>query len=484
MQTITIPRAIYRHFASDASARLDGKGDGTPCGGGWISKRKKCSKKGAQKLAASLKAGDKGAIARVQAGKKKAAERSKLKREVAEDAPLRSAKVIGGKTASKQALDQFDNPSHEIAGAAGTGKSSKQVALDRAKSLGLPEDFYEVSSSRRVTVDKTLGFDKESYGLASKYKHKDWDANEKSLKSARESRDWGIVTDLKQRREDMMRVSTAKARGESPEKPFERLIEASKNDLERANALPSGGNSGKRYQQQEASSNIKRAESAISSLKKNGTLPWEKQPTVKDPVKKSRTARKSQLTREMNKTLRAPDPKKFDREKLNTFVGAVSGRGSGNAAAILGGSSGPSSVKGYLKQSLEKNKGKFQKGEIKIKGSEKDLTVSGEIIGDLAVIKGSDIAKGQKGYSLTHIPSGMAVANVQRAKDAKAAAAGLQESGIDWGGNPNKFSKDILFQLGQFSRTVSDKKFRVDSFAASDSLPTIRIPRRLYNRQP
>lgn len=85
MQTITIPRAIYRHFASDATAHLDGKGDGKPCGGGWISKRKKCSQKGAQKLAASLKAGDKGAIARVQSGKKKAADRQVLKRAVIAD---------------------------------------------------------------------------------------------------------------------------------------------------------------------------------------------------------------------------------------------------------------------------------------------------------------------------------------------------------------------------------------------------------------
>ena len=65
--------------------RSDGKGDGTPCGGGWISKRKKCSKKGAQKLAASLKAGDKGAIARVQAGKKKAGDRQSLGRAVIAD---------------------------------------------------------------------------------------------------------------------------------------------------------------------------------------------------------------------------------------------------------------------------------------------------------------------------------------------------------------------------------------------------------------
>jgi len=75
--------------------RSDGKGDGTPCGGGWISKRKKCSKKGAQKLAASLKAGDKGAIARVQAGKKKARDRQSLGRAVIADKGKKARDIPG-----------------------------------------------------------------------------------------------------------------------------------------------------------------------------------------------------------------------------------------------------------------------------------------------------------------------------------------------------------------------------------------------------
>ena len=65
--------------------RQDGKGDGKPCGDGWISKRKKCSKKSLKRLTAALKAGDKGAIARVRSGKKKASDRAKLKRAVEAD---------------------------------------------------------------------------------------------------------------------------------------------------------------------------------------------------------------------------------------------------------------------------------------------------------------------------------------------------------------------------------------------------------------
>ena len=134
MQTITIPRVIYRHFASATSARLDGKGDGTPCGGGWISKRKKGSKKGAQKLAASLKAGDKGAIARVQAGKKKAGDRQSLSRAVIADKGKKARDIpvpppaqtkAKRKPKAKAAPKTYSGAAHPKTWKAGDGGSDK-----------------------------------------------------------------------------------------------------------------------------------------------------------------------------------------------------------------------------------------------------------------------------------------------------------------------------------------------------------------------
>ena len=83
--------------------RADSKGDGVPCGSGWISKRKKCSQKGAEQLKAALKAGDKGALARVASTRKKVADRNKLKREVAADRGKKAMDVKGSKKADKPA---------------------------------------------------------------------------------------------------------------------------------------------------------------------------------------------------------------------------------------------------------------------------------------------------------------------------------------------------------------------------------------------
>jgi hypothetical protein len=52
--------------------RLDAKGQGKPCGRGFIAPGKKCSAKGSRQLAADLKAGDAGAKARVATGKRNA----------------------------------------------------------------------------------------------------------------------------------------------------------------------------------------------------------------------------------------------------------------------------------------------------------------------------------------------------------------------------------------------------------------------------
>ena len=62
--------------------RLDQRGQGKPCGKGFISARKKCSAKGAQQLAADLKAGDAGAKQRVAIGKRNAQNQQALRKAV------------------------------------------------------------------------------------------------------------------------------------------------------------------------------------------------------------------------------------------------------------------------------------------------------------------------------------------------------------------------------------------------------------------
>lgn len=61
--------------------RLDAKGQGTPCGRGFISPNKKCSSKGRQQLASDLKAGDAKAKARVARGKQNAMAQQKARRQ-------------------------------------------------------------------------------------------------------------------------------------------------------------------------------------------------------------------------------------------------------------------------------------------------------------------------------------------------------------------------------------------------------------------
>lgn len=63
--------------------RLDQRGQGKPCGKGFISSRKKCSAKGAQQLAQDLKAGDEGAKKRVAIGKRNAQNQQALRKAVA-----------------------------------------------------------------------------------------------------------------------------------------------------------------------------------------------------------------------------------------------------------------------------------------------------------------------------------------------------------------------------------------------------------------
>jgi hypothetical protein len=60
--------------------RLDAKGQGKPCGRGFIAPGKKCSAKGSRQLAQDLRAGDAGAKARVATGKRNAMAQQKARR--------------------------------------------------------------------------------------------------------------------------------------------------------------------------------------------------------------------------------------------------------------------------------------------------------------------------------------------------------------------------------------------------------------------
>jgi hypothetical protein len=66
-------------------AKLDAKGQGKPCGKGFISARKECSEKGRKQLASDLKSGDEGAKKRVARGKELAKSRQELTRQVQAD---------------------------------------------------------------------------------------------------------------------------------------------------------------------------------------------------------------------------------------------------------------------------------------------------------------------------------------------------------------------------------------------------------------
>jgi hypothetical protein len=60
--------------------RMDAKGQGKPCGRGFIAPGKKCGTKGRQQLASDLKAGDAKAKARVATGKRNAMAQQKARR--------------------------------------------------------------------------------------------------------------------------------------------------------------------------------------------------------------------------------------------------------------------------------------------------------------------------------------------------------------------------------------------------------------------
>jgi hypothetical protein len=65
--------------------RLDAKGQGKPCGRGFIAPGKKCSTKGRQQLASDLRAGDAKAKARVATGKRNAMTQQAARRKLANE---------------------------------------------------------------------------------------------------------------------------------------------------------------------------------------------------------------------------------------------------------------------------------------------------------------------------------------------------------------------------------------------------------------
>lgn len=78
--------------------RLDAKGQGKPCGRGFIAPGKKCSAKGRQQLAQDLKAGDAKAKARVATGKQNAMAQQKARRAETQKNAERSAASKGKKS--------------------------------------------------------------------------------------------------------------------------------------------------------------------------------------------------------------------------------------------------------------------------------------------------------------------------------------------------------------------------------------------------
>lgn len=85
--------------------RLDAKGQGKPCGRGFIPANKKCSAKGRQQLASDLRSGDLGAKARVARGKQNAMAQQAARRGQAEQAatPKRSPESVAKGKATREA---------------------------------------------------------------------------------------------------------------------------------------------------------------------------------------------------------------------------------------------------------------------------------------------------------------------------------------------------------------------------------------------
>jgi len=109
---------------------IDRKGQGKPCGKGFISVSKKCSSDKVKQLAADLRAGDEGAKARVKRGRELAQSRQQLKRQVERDRGKKSEPIddrsledlfleserIGNKYQTKEEREKFQSEMNQIVG--------------------------------------------------------------------------------------------------------------------------------------------------------------------------------------------------------------------------------------------------------------------------------------------------------------------------------------------------------------------------------
>lgn len=131
--------------------RTDQRGQGKPCGRGFISSRKKCSPEKAKQLATDLKAGDEGAKKRVAIGKRNAQNTQKLKGQV-KAAKAKRAQEEDAKPDSQRKKPRIKDMQAEIASAWGE-KSWKalqknptfQMELDGMAERGLKAGSEELT---------------------------------------------------------------------------------------------------------------------------------------------------------------------------------------------------------------------------------------------------------------------------------------------------------------------------------------------------
>ncbi len=113
--------------------RLDAKGQGKPCGRGFIAPGKKCSDKSRKRLASDLRAGDAKAKARVATGKRNAQNQQKARRGAKTDISLRD--LESSEKRLKASLYKIRRME---------GKSQKQIDTEwqRMKLEGLVSDIH------------------------------------------------------------------------------------------------------------------------------------------------------------------------------------------------------------------------------------------------------------------------------------------------------------------------------------------------------
>jgi hypothetical protein len=144
-------------------ARMD-KGQGKPCGKGYISARKKCSEKGLQQLVADLKSGDEGAKKRVARGKELAKGRQELSRQVQADK---------GKKARDKQSPEISQAKKDLASAQADAELIGRIYGNKNAPLS-PEEFKRA---------KKLGVDKgASYSALEKIRKQEFEHRER-LKS-------------------------------------------------------------------------------------------------------------------------------------------------------------------------------------------------------------------------------------------------------------------------------------------------------------